>query len=273
MHLLELDLPALRRHLVRFLAESYHSAGFERAVLGLSGGLDSALAAALAAEALGPENVLGLLLPWKDSLPASRADAELVVRHLGIRSRVVEITPMVEAFAAGLAAPDALRLGNIMARVRMTVIFDAAAEIRALPLGTSNKSELLLGYGTWYGDLASAVNPLGDLYKTQVFALSRAMGLPEAVIAKPPSADLVPGQTDEADLGWSYELIDRILVRAVEQRRERQALLDEGFEAAAVDGILARVRRHHFKRLPPVIAKVSTRSIGEDWLYRRDSGR
>lgn len=273
MHMLELDLPALRGHLVRFLRESVRSAGFERVVLGLSGGLDSALAAALAAEALGEENVLGLLMPWKRSLPASRADAELVARHLGIRSRLLDITPMVEAFATALPEPDALRLGNVMARVRMTAIFDAAAETGALPLGTSNKSELLLGYGTWYGDLASAVNPLGDVYKTQVFALARETGLPAAVIDKAPSADLEEGQTDEADLGWSYALIDRVLVRAVDRRWSREAVAEDGFQRADVDGILDRVQRTHFKRLLPVIAKVSPRTIGEDWLYRRDSGR
>lgn len=273
MHMLELDRPALRGHLVRFLRESLQSAGFDKAVLGLSGGLDSALVAALAAEALGPQNVLGLLMPWKKSLPASRADAELVAGHLGLRSRLLDITPMVEAFAATLEAPDALRMGNVMARVRMTAIFDAAAETGALPLGTSNKSELMLGYGTWYGDLASAVNPIGDVYKTQVFALAREMGLPAAVIDKAPSADLEEGQTDEADLGWSYSLIDRVLVRAVDRRYSREAIVADGFAKADVDGILDRVQRMHFKRLMPVIAKVSPRTIGEDWLYRRDSGR
>jgi NAD+ synthase len=280
MEHLQLDLPAVRAHLVRFLREAVTGAGFDRAVLGLSGGVDSALVAALAAQALGPEQVLGLLLPWRGSRPESAADARALAAQLGIATREIDITPMTEAFARALAAaelpgggPDARRLGNVMARARMTCIFDAALAWRALPLGTSNKSELLLGYGTWFGDLASAVNPIGDLYKQQVFALGRELGLPEAILAKAPSADLEEGQTDEGDLGWSYELIDRVLVRAVDLRRDRAAIVAEGFAAADVDGILGRVAANHFKRLPPVIAKVGPRALGADWLYKRDSLR
>jgi len=279
MTLLDLDLPAVRGHLVRFLRESVRGAGFSRAVLGLSGGVDSALVAALAAEALGPEHVLALILPWRGSRPSSTADARELAADLGLTAREIDITAMTEAVAAGLGAsrppgpPDARRLGNVMARLRMVCIFDAALAWEALPLGTSNKTELLLGYGTWHGDLASAVNPIGDLYKQQVFALSRHLGLPAAILDKAPSADLEEGQTDEADLGWSYALIDRILVRAVDHRRSRGELVAEGFAAADVDGILDRVARNHFKRMPPVIAKVGTRAIGADWLYQRDSRR
>jgi NAD+ synthase len=272
-----LDLPAVHDHLRRFLREAVHGAGFQRAVLGLSGGIDSALVAALAAEALGPDQVLGLLLPWQGSSPASLEHGRLVAGTLGIPTREIDISPMTLAFqqaleqaAPGAAPPDARRLGNVMARCRMVCIFDAAMAWQALPLGTSNKSELLLGYGTWHGDLASAVNPIGDLYKQQVFALSRHLGLPEEVLTKAPSADLEEGQTDEADLGWSYELLDRILVRAVDQRRSRESLVEEGFDRRDVDGILDRVARNHFKRMPPVIAKVGPRAMGADWLYQRD---
>ncbi len=274
---LSLDLPAVRAHLVRFLRESIRGTGHERAVLGLSGGIDSALVAALAAEALGPANVLALILPWRGSQPASAADARQLAGQLGLETREIDITPMTLDFARGLAPalgePDPRRLGNVMARCRMVCIFDAALAWQALPLGTSNKTELLLGYGTWHGDLASAVNPIGDLYKQQVFALARQLEIPAAILDKAPSADLEEGQTDEADLGWSYELMDRILVRAVDQRRPRAEIVAEGFPPEAVDGLLDRVARTHFKRLPPVIAKVGPRAIGADWLYLRDSRR
>jgi NAD+ synthase len=274
---LTLDLPAVRAHLRRFLRESITGSGHSRAVLGLSGGVDSALVAALAAEALGPANVLALLLPWQGSQPASAADARSCAARLGIETREIDITPMTLDFAAALepalGKPDPRRLGNVMARCRMVCIFDAALAWGALPLGTSNKTELLLGYGTWYGDLASAINPIGDLYKQQVFALSRELELPAAILEKAPSADLEEGQTDEADLGYSYELIDRILVRAVDLRRTRQEIIAEGFPQEAVDGLLDRVARNHFKRMPPVIAKVGPRAIGADWLYQRDSQR
>ena len=278
MEHLELDLRLVRNHLTRFLSESVTGAGFRRAVLGLSGGVDSSLVAALAVEALGAEQVLGLILPWRGSSPASAADARALAETLRMPVREIDISPATEAFArslegAGLPGDplDARRLGNVMARCRMVCIFDAALAWQALPLGTSNKSELLLGYGTWHGDLASAINPIGDLYKRQVFALAREMALPAAILDKAPSADLEAGQTDEADLGWSYDLIDRILVRAVDLRRSRAEIVAEGFAQADVDGILDRVARHHFKRMPPVVAKVGARAIGADWLYQRDS--
>jgi NAD+ synthase len=272
MHLLSLDPRATTEHLCRFLRESVHSTGLDQVVLGLSGGIDSALAAALAVRALGADKVHVACLPWRASNPASLADAQCMAEHLGLSLQVVDISPMVDAFAT-TQQPDPLRLGNIMARVRMTVLFDLSARHGALVLGTSNKTELLLGYGTWYGDLASAVNPLGDLYKQQVFQLSRDLGLPARVIDKAPSADLEEGQTDEADLGWSYETIDRVLVRAIDQRRTVDSLVAEGFARDTVEGILARVRRFHFKRNLPVIPKISSRTLGLDWLYCRDAGR
>ena len=271
MPVLELDLPKVRAHLVRFLREAVEDSGFSRVVLGLSGGIDSALAAAIAAEALGPENVLGLEMPWRTSSASSLEDADAVADYLGIQVRRIEITRPVEELAALLPEPSPLRLGNVMARVRMICIFDAAAETAALPLGTSNKSELLLGYGTWYGDLASAINPLGDLYKTQVFALAREYELPASVIEKAPSADLEEGQTDEDDLGWEYSLIDQILLRYADLRWTREHIKADGLPADAVDTLLDRVSRQHFKRLTPVIPKISPRTFNLDWLYRRDA--
>lgn len=272
MHLLALDEAAVSNHLCRFLQESVGSTGLKKVVLGLSGGIDSALAAALAVRALGKTSVRVVCLPWRHSSPASLADARAVADSLGLELQIIDISPMVDAFATPLA-PDALRLGNIMARVRMTVLFDLSAREGALVLGTSNKTELMLGYGTWYGDLASAVNPLGDLYKQQVLALSRHLGLPDQVIQKAPSADLEQGQTDEGDLGWSYATIDRILVRAIDRRLPVDHIVGEGFAREDVEGILARVRQYHFKRNLPVIPKLSSRTLGLDWLYCRDAGR
>ncbi len=273
MHHLAIDPVAVCAHLEHFIQESVGCTGLERVALGLSGGVDSALAAALAARALGKNKVLGIRMPWEGANPASLKDAEAVAESLGIRMETIDITPMVKAFAAALGDPDPLRLGNIMARARMTIIFDFCSAWKAIPLGTSNKTELLLGYGTWYGDLASAVNPLGDLYKQQVFTLARHLELPESVLQKAPSADLEAGQTDEDDLGWDYETIDRVLVRAVDMRLTEDRIVEEGFSRETVAGILSRVGTYHFKRSLPVIPKLSSRTIGLDWLYLRDAGR
>jgi NAD+ synthase len=258
--------------LTRFLAQEIGKVGVSRAVLGLSGGIDSAVSAALAARALGPGNVLGVFLPYRSSSPESEADARAVASSLGIELEVVDITPQVDAYFARFPDASRLRRGNKMARERMSVLYDHSAERGALVVGTSNKTELLLGYGTLHGDMASALNPIGDLYKSQVWDLARHLGLPEQVIRKAPTADLWSGQTDEEELGFSYAAADALLYRMVDERCSRDELLELGFDAAFVDRLAGMVRRSQFKRRLPLIAKVSARSIDTDFRYSRDWG-
>jgi NAD+ synthase len=271
---LRLNCETVRKVLVGFIDNEVRKAGFHRVVVGLSGGVDSSLAAFLAAEALGPENVWGILMPYRSSSPESTEHAELVVRTLGIHSLVVDITPMVDAYFAGFPDADHVRRGNKMARERMTILFDHSARLDGLVLGTSNKTELLLGYGTLYGDMASAVNPLGDLYKTQVRQLARHVKVPMAIVEKEPSADLWAGQTDEQELGFTYEEVDRVLSLLVDQRYEVGNLVsDEGFDEQFVRTVHQKVRASQYKRRLPVIAKVSSRTIDRDFRYPRDWGR
>jgi len=271
---LEINCEAVRKILTGFIANEVRKTGFSRVVVGLSGGIDSALSAYLAAEALGPDNVFALLMPYRTSSPESAAHAALVIQALGVPSLTVEITPMVDAYFASFPDADQMRRGNKMARERMTILFDHSARLGALVLGTSNKTELLLGYGTLHGDMASAVNPLGDLYKTQVRQLSRHLGLPRPVVEKQPSADLWAGQTDEAELGFTYEAVDRVLYLLVDQRYEIAELVsEEGFDEKFVRTVARRIQLSQYKRRPPVIGKISARTIDRDFRYSRDWGR
>jgi len=264
------DTELLRRVLVAFLREEVHKVGLQRAVLGLSGGVDSALVAYLAAAALGPDNVWALLLPYRTSDPQSVADAELVVRETGIHSRRIDISPQIDAYFERFPDAAPVRRGNKMARERMSILYDQSAELRALVLGTSNKTELFLGYGTVHGDLASAINPLGDLYKTQVWALARAVGVPERIVAKRPTADLWAGQTDEGELGFAYVDVDELLHFMIERRYRHGELVELGFDPAFVSRVEELVTRSQYKRRMPLIAKVSGRSITHDFRYPRD---
>jgi NAD+ synthase len=263
----------LRRILTGFVRDEVHKVGLQKAVLGLSGGIDSALVAFIAAEALGGENVHAVCMPYKSSNPESEAHARLVAQACGVNFSVVPITPMVDAYFEMFADADNMRRGNKMARERMTILFDHSALHGALVLGTSNKTELLLGYGTLYGDMASALNPIGDLYKSHVWQLSEAMGVPVEVIEKKPSADLWAGQTDEEELGFTYRRVDELLYRMVDQRLTRDELIAEGFDAEFIDTIYLKVQNSHFKRRMPVIAKVSNRTIDRDFRYSRDWGK
>lgn len=267
---LTIDPEWTARILCAFLRHEIERTGLREAVLGLSGGIDSALVAFLAARALGPQRVHAILMPCRSSSPDSISDAQAVVDSLGISSERVDISAMVDGFVSAAGPADDLRMGNVMARCRMIVSYDRSAQRRALVLGTSNKTELLLGYGTLHGDLASALNPIGDLYKSQVRALSRHLQVPQAILDKAPSADLWPGQTDEHELGFSYDTADRVLALLVDARVRRETAVAAGFPAAVVDDIAARVVRSQFKRTLPVIAKMSTRSIGWDFRYPRD---
>jgi len=258
--------------LTGFIRSETNRVGFSKVVLGLSGGIDSALACYLAAEALGPENVLAIRNPYKTSSPESLEHAQLVVDATGVQVKTIEITGMVDALASQIPEMGKLRLGNAMARSRMIVWFDQSAEFNGLVLGTGNKTEILLGYSTIYGDSAHALNPIGDLYKTQVRQLAKAMDVPNAILEKAPSADLWLGQTDEGELGFSYEEVDKLLFLLVDQRYTPEECVAAGFKRNFVEGVLERVRRNHFKRVMPPIAKLSNRSVGHDFLYLRDWG-
>ena len=269
---LNLNASLARRILVSFLHDEVHRTGLSRAVVGLSGGLDSALSCFLAAEALGPENVLAMRMPYKTSLSDSLAHAQLVIDQTGVQSETFAITDMVEPLLATVPAEDTRRRGNIMARARMIVLYDRSAANGALVIGTGNKTEILLGYTTLFGDSASALNPLGDLYKTQVRQLSRALGVPRPIIDKPPTADLWPGQTDEGEMGLTYERVDQLLYLLVDQRYRPEECVEAGFEGAFVERVLKLMRQNQFKRMPPIIAKLSNRTVGYDFLYLRDWG-
>lgn len=269
---LRIHCPDVERVLTQFISSETRRAGFARVVVGLSGGLDSAVAASLAARALGRRGVIAVLMPYRTSHPSSLADARALVRRLGIRSEEVEITPMVEPYFARFPRADRVRRGNRMARERMNVLYDMSARHRALVLGTSNKTELLLGYGTLFGDMASAINPIGDLYKTQVRQLAEHLRVPAAIRRKPPSADLWEGQTDEGEVGASYAAIDGILFMLFDEWMRIDEVAAAGFDARLVRKVHRNVRASQFKRRPPVVAKVSLRTVGVDFRYPRDWG-
>ena len=267
---LDIDTALTRRILVGFIRDQIYKVGMARAVIGLSGGIDSALSAYLSAEALGPENVLALRMPYRASAASSLTDADAVIEALGLRADTVDITPMVEPLFARFPDMNNVRRGNIMARQRMIVLYDQSAAWGGLVMGTSNKTEFLLGYSTIYGDSGVALQPLADLYKAQVRQLAAAVGVPPAIIAKPPSADLWEGQTDEAELGFTYDDVDQVLYLLVDERYTVDEVAAEGFDAAFVADVWRRVKANHYKRTMPNIAKVSRRTIGHDFLYLRD---
>lgn len=251
--------------LTKFLRdEIVRRRGIQRVVLGLSGGVDSAVVAYLAARALGPQNVWAFRMPYKISSPESLAHAQLVIDDLGIHAETVDISAMVDGYGA-LVEPDAARLGNICARCRMIVLFDQSARLRALPAGTGNKSERLFGYFTWHADDSPPINPIGDLFKTQVWALARELGVPEVIVAKPASADLIQGQTDEGDFGITYARADAIL-HWMTQGATRERLIAMGFDRADVELVWKRVDSTHWKRRLPTVAMLSSSAIGESYL-------
>jgi NAD+ synthase len=269
---LSINTDLARNILTGFLHTEITRAGFSRAVIGLSGGVDSSLACYLSAEALGPENVLVILMPYKTSSPESMEHAQLVIDDLGVQSMTVPITEMVEPLFERFPEMDKVRQGNVMARERMIILYDQSEAFEGLVVGTGNKTEILLGYTTLYGDSACALNPNGDLYKAQIRQLARAMNVPEAIIQKPPSADLWVGQTDEGELGFTYDDVDQLLYLLVDQRYSPEDCVEFGFSEDFVDEVITRVRRNHFKRVLPPIAKLSNRTVGYDFLYLRDWG-
>jgi NAD+ synthase len=266
---LAIDTDVARRVIGEFIRGQLRQAGFERAVLGLSGGIDSGLVAYLTAEAIGAERLLCVLMPYRTSSPASRADAEEVVRRLGCASEVVEITPMVDGFYGPDPDASALRRGNFMARQRMAVLYDRSVTWGGLVVGTGNKTESLIGYTTVFGDNACAFNPIGDLYKSQVRQVSAAIGVPEAIIRKAPSADLWPGQTDETEAGFSYPELDRLLFWRIDKRNSVEEVVARGFDRALVERVDRMVASAEFKRQVPPIAKLGPRTAGVDYLDPR----
>jgi NAD+ synthase len=266
---LAIDTDIARRVIGQFIRGQLRQAGFERAVLGLSGGIDSALVAYLTAEAIGADKLLCVLMPYRTSSPASRADAEEVVQRLGTASELVDISPMVDAFFANEPEAAAVRRGNFMARQRMAVLYDRSASWGGLVVGTGNKTESLIGYTTLFGDSACAFNPIGDLYKSQVRQIAAAMGVPDGIITKAPSADLWPGQTDETEADFSYPVLDRLLFWRIDKRRSIDEMVQLGFDRALVERVDRMVATSEFKRQVPPIAKLGPRTAGVDYLYPR----
>ena len=266
---LRIDEALVRRMLISFLRDETAKAGMKRVVLGLSGGVDSAVVAALAAEAFGAAQVTALFTPYRQSAPASRDHARLVAETFGVALEEIDITPQIDGYFARVPDADRVRVGNKMARERKSIEYDRSWP-DALVLGTSNKTELLLGYGTQFGDLASALNPIGDLYKTQLRELAIHVGVPQPVVEKAPSADLWEGQTDEGELGFGYAEADLVLYFLIDRRMRAEDLVARGFDAGLIHKLRARIRQSHFKRVMPVIAKVSLRTVGHDFLYPRD---
>ncbi|MEO8437844.1 MAG: NAD+ synthase [Chloroflexota bacterium] len=276
---LAIDTDIARRVIGAFIRGQLEQAGFERAVLGLSGGIDSAVVAYLVAEAIGPERLLAVMMPYRTSSPASRTDAESVVAALGCAADLVDISPMVDGYFGTGATPGAagaegltatpLRRGNVAARMRMAVLYDRSVTWGGLVVGTGNKTETLIGYTTLFGDSASAFNPIGDLYKSQIRQLAVALGVPDPIVRKPPTADLWPGQTDEIEGGFSYPVLDRLLFWRVDQRRSDEEMAELGFEPSVVERVDRLVAGSEFKRQVPPIAKLGPRTAGVDYLYPR----
>jgi len=250
---LQLNYKKVHEDLVKFICDEVHRAGFEKAVLGLSGGVDSSICAYLAAEALGNGNVYGINMPYRDSSIDGIRHARQVAGQLKIHFISIEITPLIDSYFESFPNADPIRRGNKMARERMSILYDQSAQFNALVLGSSNKTEIFLGYGTIYGDMACAINPLGDLYKTQVWDLAREIGVPEEIIEKIPSADLWQGQTDEGELGFQYSEVDRLLNLMIDNELSRGELFRKGFQEDFIERVMARIRSSEYKRRMPIV--------------------
>lgn len=258
--------------LIEFIRNEMYRIGITKAVIGLSGGIDSAVSTYLAVRALGNKNVMCLLMPYKTNSPDSLTDAMKVVKDLKAEYRKIDITKIADTFFESTDDKDIskVRKGNIMARTRMILLYDESAKQNALVIGTSNKTEILLGYSTIYGDSASGINPIGDLYKTQIISLAQHLGVPKDIINKKPSADLWKGQTDEEELGFTYEKVDNYLFNKIDERKSDKDLEKLGFDKKFMQRVNTLIIRSQYKRLPPLIAKISNRTVNIDFRYNRD---
>lgn len=268
--MLKINCDLVKKLLVKFIKEELQKFSFQKAVIGLSGGLDSTVCCYLAKDALGEKNILALILPYKNLNLKDVKDAEEIAKNLGIRYKIIDISPMIDAYFERYPTEERILKGNKMARERMSILYDFSAREKALVVGTSNKTELLLGYGTIYGDLGWAIGPLGDLYKTQVIQLAEYLEVPEKIIRKTPSAGLWPEQTDEGEIGITYGEIDEILYQLIDMRKSPEKLIVMGYEKEKVERIISLLRSTQFKRRMPPIAKISLRTVGLDFLYSRD---
>ena len=253
---IKIDSEKVRAKLVNFLLRETEAAGFHKVVIGMSGGVDSSLVAYLSCEALGRDNVSGIIMPYKNFNEKDLEDVKLITGILGIKTRIVDITPMVDEYFKKFPDADRIRRGNKIARERMAILYDQSKEFESLVVGTSNKTEILLGYGTLYGDTACAVNPIGNLYKTQVRQLAIHLGVPQQIVEKVPTAGLWPGQTDEDELGLTYKEVDKCLYYMVDKKANRKQLLEMGFEERFIDRVNNLIESSHFKRKLPLIAKI-----------------
>jgi NAD+ synthase len=271
----EHNFPIIYKHLSYFIKDEVAKSGLKSVVLGLSGGIDSAAACYLAANALGKKNVTALIMPYESSSKESMKDALSVVDSLGVSYYIIDITKQInEYFRNEKAGADKdnirIRKGNKMARERMSILYDYSYKLKSLVLGTSNKSELLLGYGTIYGDMASALNPIGDIYKSQIYQLAKHIGIPKSIITKPPSADLWAGQSDEDELGFTYETADGIMYLLIDKMYKPEVVASLGYDENLVNKIYGKIKKSQYKRRMPLIAKVSERTINIDFRYLRD---
>jgi len=267
---MKINADFVEKILTKFIREELSKSNHTKGILGLSGGLDSTVCAFLAAKALKPKNVTALIMPYGKTFNRDVSDARDVVELLGIRSKTIDISPMVDAYYAQHPTGNRILIGNKMARERMSILYDYSARKKALILGTSNKTELLLGYGTIHGDMACAVNPLGDLYKTQIRQLADHLNVPKMIRTKAPTAGLWAGQTDEGELGMTYEDIDKLLFQLVDGRKTKKDVLAQGFPRIFTEKVLELIKKSEFKRNLPPIAKLSHRTVGVDFLYPYD---
>lgn len=270
---MKINAPFVEKVLVSFIKEELSKFNYKKGILGLSGGLDSSVCAWLAVKALGARNVIGLIMPYGKAFSKDVEDAQELARLLKIKSRIIDISPTVDAYFSKYPTENRIAKGNKMARERMSILYDFSVREKALVLGTSNKTELLLGYGTIHGDMASAINPLGDLYKTQIKQLARYLGIPEKIQKKVPTAGLWQGQTDEKEIGLTYQEIDTILFELVDKRKTKKEIISSGHKAEDVDKIVRLIKNSEFKRKLPPIPKISARTVGHDFLFSYDWGK